>query len=81
MHGKHGDPDINGVDIVFCNVHGDRSAAARVHLAELPCLPQNLLAFKCAAHKAEEGCACIGGAGFAARAGIFCDDDAAIDIR
>ena len=39
VHRKHGNAEVNDVDVLFCDINGNRSAAATVDLTKLARLP------------------------------------------
>ena len=53
MHAKNGNTHINGVNIQVCNVCRNGSAAAKVNLAKLACLPDNVVVVKQLSYSAE----------------------------
>ena len=46
MHWKHGNAEVNNIDIHIGNILGDCSAAAAVNLAEFTNLPENIVILK-----------------------------------
>ena len=46
MHGKHRNAQIDGIDIVLGDIHGNGAAAALVYLAQLAGLPANMLSIQ-----------------------------------
>lgn len=51
VHGKHRNAQIDGIDIVLGDIHGNGAAAALIYLAQLAGLPANMLGIQNTAAK------------------------------
>ena len=80
VHGEDRRADVDDVDVQGREVHGDRSAAARVDLAELARLPDDALLVEEPADFAEELRGGVRGGVLAAGARVLADADALRDV-
>ena len=80
MHGEDRRADVDDVDVQGREVHGDRSAAARVDLAELARLPDDALLVEEPADFAEELRGGVRGGVLAAGASVLADADTLRDV-
>ena len=78
MHGEHGDPRVQGVDVPLGHEHGHGAAAAGIHLAQLGHLPDHAVFIQHLPHIGHQLGGGVGGPGLAPGAGVLAQAHAAV---